>query len=138
MAHEAIAAIEIVNVGAQHARQPLRQIRRPFQLHQDMKVIRHQAVMIEAQAEAIAVASQQAKKMASIVVIAEALLAVVTAIQNVVTRLIGPLLLPWCARHWQDPPERFGGSLRRLMLYFTHKSAASKRLYTVSPSLPSL
>src|SRR5208337_2784181 len=44
VAHEAVALIEVVDVGAQHTRQPLRQIRGPFQLDQDMKVIRHQTV----------------------------------------------------------------------------------------------
>src|SRR5271157_626763 len=62
VAHEAIAPIEVVDVGAQHTRQPPRQIRGPFQLDQDMKVIRHQTVMIQSQAEAFPVARQQAKK----------------------------------------------------------------------------
>ena len=35
VAHEAIAPIEVVDVGAQHTRQPLGQIRGPFQLDQD-------------------------------------------------------------------------------------------------------
>ena len=58
-----------------------------------MKVIRHQTVMIQSQAEAFPVARQQAKKMAAIVVIAKDPLPVVAAVHDVVTRFLRPLLL---------------------------------------------
>src|SRR5271157_5827286 len=107
VAHEAIAPIEVVDVGAQHTGQPLRQIRVPLQSHQDMKVIRHQAVMIQAQTEAFLGPRQEAKKLAAIVVIAKDPLPVAAAVHDVVTRFLRPLLLARGAWHRQAPVSAF-------------------------------
>src|SRR5271157_5888195 len=72
-----------------------------------MKVIRHQAVMIQAQSEAFLVPRQEAKKLAAIVVIAKDLLPVVAAVHGVVTRFIRPLLLARGAWHRQAPVSAF-------------------------------
>jgi hypothetical protein len=93
VAHEAIAPVEVVHVGAQDAGQALRQIRGAIQLHQDMKVIGHQAVMIEADAEAFLVARQQTEKTTAIVVIDKDPFPVVASVHDVVTGFVRPLLI---------------------------------------------
>ena len=96
-----------MNIGTEHARQPAREVGRPLQLHEQMKVIGHQAVMIEPQAKALLVTREQKEKMVAIIVIAEDLLAVVSAVHDVVTRFIGPLLPTRAARHCNSPSLRF-------------------------------
>ena len=120
-----------MNIGSEHARQPAREVGRTLQLHEQMKVIGHQAVMIEPQAKALLVTRQQKEKMAAIIVIAEDLLAVVSAVHDVVTRLIGPLL-PTRAARLQFPFGAFRSALFRPATYFTSKSRYINRLRTVS------
>ena len=108
MAHEAITPIKVMNIGAEHC--PPTRLTVPPAVEVApgrMKVIGHQAIMIQSQAKVLLVACLQKKKMAAIVVVAENLLAVVAAVHNVVTRFIGPLPPARGARHRQSPLEAF-------------------------------
>ncbi len=71
--------------------------------------------------------------MAAIIVIAEDLLAVVSAVDDVVTRFIGPRLPTRAAPTLQFPFGAFRSALFRLATYFTSKSRSINRLRTVSP-----
>jgi hypothetical protein len=84
-----------------------------------MKEIRHQVVMIEARTEAFLVPLQEAKKPATIVVIAKEPLPVVSAVQDVITRSIRPVLPARGARHRLAPASAFEVVSARSWAFYT-------------------
>jgi site-specific DNA recombinase len=109
VADEAEAPVEVVDVGAQQAGHQRRQLPRLPQLQQQVEVIGHETIVEQAEVEALAVAGEQAEEMAAGVVVGEDGLAVVAAVQDVVTAGLGPLLVAGGARH--DGGSEPGGDL---------------------------
>jgi hypothetical protein len=105
-----------------------------------MKVLGHQAIMIEPQPKVLLIACQQKEKLAAILATAKDPLAVVAAVHDVVARFIGPLLPARDARDARrrssSPEERFGARLCRLgiLTYITRTPQYPNRLCTVSPT----
>ena len=122
-----------MNISTEHARPPAREVGRTLQLHEQMKVIGHRAVMIEPQTKTGRVTRQQKEQMAAIIVIAEDRLAVVSAVHDVVTRFIGPLLPTRVAQRNNSPSLRFAAHCCQPATYFTSKSRYINRLRTVTP-----
>jgi hypothetical protein len=68
-----------------------------------MKMVTHQAVVIDAKAKALLIALDQVKEGAAILIVGKDHFAVVPAIHEVVASLFGPLTMAWHARHLPAP-----------------------------------
>jgi hypothetical protein len=91
--------VGVVRVGAQQSGHQRRQAPRVGQLQQQVEVVAQQAIVVRAQAEAVAGAQQQGAEAGPVLVVEEDGLAVVAAVQDVVAGGLGPLGVAWLARH---------------------------------------
>ena len=80
----------MVPVGHQQPRQQRRQLARIGQLQQEVKIVVHQAIVIEPKPEAIALALQQPQEMEAVVIVVEDRRARVPAVEDVVAGGMGP------------------------------------------------
>jgi hypothetical protein len=99
MANEAVATVGMMDVRSQQAGHQSRKLLWVGQLQQQMEVVGHQAVVVEAEGEALAVVGQQAKEVSVVIVIDEDGVAVVTSVKDVVAGGFGPLPTASKARH---------------------------------------
>src|SRR5947207_250680 len=99
VAHEAVAAVEVMHVGAQQPGAERRQPPWVRQLQEEVKVIAHETVVIKPQGETLAVAGEQPEKITAVLVVGEDGFAVMAAVHDMVAGGIGPLLAAGSAGH---------------------------------------
>src|ERR1022692_3996129 len=99
MADEAILPIEVMYIGAQQPGHERRQVATVAHLHEQVKMIAHQAIMVNSQLVALPIAVHQLQEITAVVVRCENRLAVMAAVDQMVTSGLGPLQAAWLARH---------------------------------------
>jgi site-specific DNA recombinase len=109
VADEAVAAVEVVNVGAQQPGQAGGQLLRALAAQQDVEVIAHEAIVKNLDREALPVAVEQLQEVAVVRVVLEHDLAVVAAVHDVVVRAGRPLQVPRDPRHDAAPSRQSAG-----------------------------
>jgi hypothetical protein len=100
----------VVDVGAEQAGQQRRQLPGVPQLGQHVEVVGHQAVVVQAQAQLVAVAAEEGEEGGAVVLVGEEGLAVVAAVQDVVAGGLGPGQASGEARHAGSPVSSGGGA----------------------------
>src|SRR5262245_61671809 len=95
----------------------LRQPSRVFELEHQVKVIGHQTVMVQPQAEAIPITGQQAEEVLSVCRVGKDRLAIVAAVHDMVASFLRPLLSPRYAWHRRSPRTPAGPVTARDRFY---------------------
>src|SRR5437660_737549 len=95
-----------------------------------MKMVSHQAVVIEPEAKLLSVALYQVQESGTILIIGENNLAVVASVHEVVAGFLGPLTTAWRARHGQ---LRVHGMAELLLDQYIHNQMCSKGFRSASP-----
>src|SRR5437899_1148510 len=104
MADEAVAAMEIVHVAAQQARDQGGQSGRLVELHDQVKMVAHQTIVVDADAKSRLIAGDQFQEATAVGIVDKYGLAVVAAIHEVVTAGGTVLVSAWRAGH-RDLPQ---------------------------------
>jgi hypothetical protein len=130
MTDKTMLAVEITRVGQEHSRHQPRQLPGVGGLQQQVKVIVHHAIVVEAEGEALPVATQQRQKSGFVVGLGEDGLAVVPAVEDMVGRVIGQLQIAGFAGHERTP----GGSERKA--HFHHNIKRYKHLVPIPFTIP--